>query len=851
PEVVAGNTAYRPDGSIYWQNTNLTDGLNAVGNFDDDPFPEVVLVTQGQVYLLEHDGTVKWGPALLPGDPANNLGGPPTVADVDGDGWPEIGVASSAAYTVFEADGSVKWSAPTDGGAGTSAGTAFDFEGDGLVEIVYTDAYKLRIYRGSDGTVLWETASRSGTTYDDTHQMPVVTDVDADGHAEIVMGSNNLVGTQIDFPGPRGIQVYGDLNDRWAPTRPIWNQHTYHVTNVEDDGTVPQVETDNWQLYNNYRVNIRTGLLPGISAPDLTASYLRVDVGTYPAAVSFTGRIGNGGAAEVPAGLRVAFYACPEPCRMDGDPSAGGTRLGSTTTSRALAPGEYEDMTFTWTAPGSGLQTVYVVADDDDAYTECNEANNVHWYQYITGAEGPDLVVPLVDASGTTTDPQTLTIQGTATAQIANQGSTAVSSQTRLPKSQRLRKSPESTGDFDVTFFEDLDGDGAYTSGTDNTLGQATHTGGLTPGATINVTASISGSVRFVGSPLWAFADSSDAVPELDESNNLNQTATQCQVNAAPAPDLTLSHLMAEPADLSTGAGVQGSKGAEEQRSRGAEGQGSRGVDLTVRVANAGEAPVPPGVSVNFYLGDPAAGGTLLGNTATSRTLAPGEYEDVSVRWADETAGTHSIYVTVDATNECEETNNDYQQRVDILDIPLVQSWNLISGWVNPFTTDITVVQRPISGTYTVIQGFDGGALVYYPDLPAAVNTLKTIDAEHGYWIKTMNAEGGTRNDEFSIPHSSFSIQNVATLRLVGSAFPENRELALDAGWDLVSFLSRNEMGVMEGLRSIDGEYTAVLGFDQGALSYYPHLEPHFNTLWALRPLYGYWLKLTQESTLR
>ncbi|MFQ5595792.1 MAG: CARDB domain-containing protein, partial [Anaerolineae bacterium] len=246
-----------------------------------------------------------------------------------------------------------------------------------------------------------------------------------------------------------------------------------------------------------------------------------------------------------------------------------------------------------------------------------------------------------------------------------------------------------------------------------------------------------------------------------------------------------------------------------------------------------------------FYLGDPAAGGTLLGNTATSRTLAPGEYEDVSVRWADETTGSHTIFVTVDAANECEETNNDYQQRVDILDIPLVESWNLISGWVNPFYTDASVVQRPISGTYTVIQGFDGGALVYYPDLPAAVNTLKSIDAEHGYWIKMMNAERGTRNSSFSVPHSSFG------LRLVGAAFPENRELALDAGWNLVSFLSRNEMGVMEGLRSIDGEYTAVLGFDQGALSYYPHLEPHFNTLWALRPLYGYWLKLTQESTLR
>jgi len=66
-------------------------------------------------------------------------------------------------------------------------------------------------------------------------------------------------------------------------------------------------------------------------------------------------------------------------------------------------------------------------------------------------------------------------------------------------------------------------------------------------------------------------------------------------VNGVPAPDLTLSHLRGEPA-------------------------GS--VDLTVRVGNAGTAPVAPGVGVDFYLGDPAAGGTPLGSTATSGILA-------------------------------------------------------------------------------------------------------------------------------------------------------------------------------------------------------------------------------------
>ncbi|MFQ5857870.1 MAG: FG-GAP-like repeat-containing protein, partial [Anaerolineae bacterium] len=853
PEVVAGNTAYRSDGSLYWHDSSLTDGYNAVADFDDDPFPEVVLVTQQKVYLLEHDGTVKWGPAFLPGSSVSNVGGPPTIADVDGDGEPEIGVAGGYAYAVFETDGTLKWSSPTqDLSSNVTGSSVFDFEGDGSAEVIYSDELKLRIYRGIDGTILWETPSPSATIY----ELPVIVDVDADGNAEIVMGSNNY-----RFPGITGIQVYGDAFDTWVPTRQIWNQHTYHITNVNDDGTIPQVETNNWQVSygNNYRLNTQTRRdVPFFAAPDLTASYIRVDVGSFPTSVGFTVRIGNGGATVAAAGLPVAFY--------DGDPAAGATLLGIVQTTQNLDPGEFEDVTFTWTTPGLGLQTVYVVADDDGTgqgtANECDETNNIHWRQYITGPEGPDLVIPLVDAGGTSTDPRTLAIQGMATAQIENQGSTAVFSQysgeTRLPKSRRLRKSPESAGAFDVTFFEDVDRNSAYTPGTDNVLGQTTHAGGLNPGATISVTAAISGQVQFLGSPLWAFADSGEVIAELDETNNLNQTATQCQVNAAPAPDLTLSHLRGEPA-------------------------GS--VDLTVRVGNGGAAPVGPGIGVNFYLGDPVAGGALLGSTATSRTLAPGEYQDVTVRWTNETTGSHTIYVTVGAAGECDEANNSYQQIVDILDIPLAESCNLISGWVNPFTTDIGVVQRPISGTYVVIQGFDQGALVHYPDLPPAVNTLKDMDAEHGYWVKTVSSNQlsvnsnqlSVNSDQLSVNSNQLSVISdqssqttdhrslitdnwslitdhwsaVATLRLVGTAFPENRPLELDAGWNLVSFLSRNEMGVIEGLRSIDGEYTAVLGFEQGALSYYPHLEPHFNTLWALQPLHGYWLKMTQESTLR
>ncbi len=789
PEVIAGRTAYHSDGSIYWHNAGVREGFNAVGNLDADLFPEVVLVTWGKVYLLEHDGAVKWGPKTLDKRddcPAlcNNYGGPPAIADVDGDGDREITVAGGCQFFVFEADGAVKWkSATQDCTSGFTGSTVFDLEGDGSPEVIYSDELMLRIYNGADGTVRWQTQSPNATL----SEYPVVADVDADGSAEIVVGNANYPAA---FPGPTGIQVYGDANDTWMPTRQIWNQHTYHVTNVNDDGTIPSFEINNWELYNNYRVNVPPARF---RPPDITASRLLFDDSAMPDVLQITARIGSAGADVVEAGLPVAFYS--------GDPADGGILLGTVQTTQDLDPGEYEEVTFIWNTPPLGLQTIYVAANDNGTgqgpVDECDETNNIHWRQYITGPEGPDLLVPLVDASGTSTDPHTLTIQGTVTAQVKNQGTTAAGD------------------DFDVTFFEDVDGDETYSPGVDNVLGQVTHTGGLAPGVTVTVEAFVGGQVQFLGSPLWAFADSGDVIAELDETNNLNHTATQCQVSGAPAPDLALSYLRGEPV---------------------------ASVDLTVRVGNAGAAAVAPGVGVDFYLGDPAAGGTLLDSTATVSNLRSGAFEDVTIRWTDETTGTHDVLVTVDAVGECHEANNIYQQQVDILDISLVESWNLISGWVNPHNTNIGVVQRPISGAYVVILGFDQGGQSYYPDVPLEVNTLKEVDAEHGYWVKVKRGrEQGSRG----------AVAALHNLRLVGTAFPENRELALDSDWNLVSFLSRTQMGVVEGLRSVDEEYTAVLGFKEGALSYYPHLPAGFSTLSTLDPLSGYWIRMSHEATLR
>ncbi len=259
PEVVTGSTAYRSDGTIYW--SAGADGFPAIGNFDDDAFPEVVVVSSGTVRVVNHDGTPVWGPFAIPG---GGEGGAPTIADFDGDGKAEIGVAGANQYSAFDTDGTLLWSSATQDGTSRQTGSSvFDFNGDGNAEVIYGDELFLRIFDGRDGNVLYELPKSSCTTFEE----PVVVDVDADGHAEIVTVANTSCG----YGSEHGIFVIGGENNDWSTTRQIWNQHSYHVTNISDDGSIPAHEANSWEIYNNYRRNQQpTGTLFG--RPLLNAS---------------------------------------------------------------------------------------------------------------------------------------------------------------------------------------------------------------------------------------------------------------------------------------------------------------------------------------------------------------------------------------------------------------------------------------------------------------------------------------------------------------------------------------------------------------------------------------------------
>jgi hypothetical protein len=240
-EVVAGNAIYEMDGSAAWSDGG-TDGMTAVADFNLNGQPELVRVGGSVVQVLSPFGdNVAWTTSVPGGG-----GGAPTVADFDGDGLPEVGVAGLAYYTVFDTDGTVMWSNPvSDYSSSVTGSSVFDFEGDGDAEVVYADEHTLWIFEGATGAILMaQEGHASGTLF----EFPLIADVDLDGSTEIIVASNNYA-----YSGWNGITVIGDADQSWAPARPIWNQVGYHITNVNDDGTIPAVQQRNWETWNSFR----------------------------------------------------------------------------------------------------------------------------------------------------------------------------------------------------------------------------------------------------------------------------------------------------------------------------------------------------------------------------------------------------------------------------------------------------------------------------------------------------------------------------------------------------------------------------------------------------------------------
>lgn len=390
PELIAGATVYTFtgtvgvdfEGTLLWQGTPA-DGYCGVADFNLDGLPEVVTVRSNAITLFDGQTGATIASTTITGGGA---GGPPNIADFDGDGLPDIGTAGGNNYVVVQFDGSATlqelWNAETrDGSSQRTGSSVFDFDGDGRSEVIYGDEWYLRIYPGTepdcpggpncdgvmtDEEVLFQDINSSRTRSEN----PIVADVDGDFKAEIIVSTNNE--SSQGAIGDAGIEVFEDRLDNWVGTLPIWNQHSYHVTNVRADGSIPDTEDPNWSTpagnpYNSYRRNGQ-GALEALCAPDLTVGELVLDqFSCTEKALDLSVKLINQGCLGVGPGVNVSLYE-------------DGTLLQTFVTDVAIPAGGTLTLDLPIAPPADPPYSFTVTVDDDGmgagAFNECVEDNN-------------------------------------------------------------------------------------------------------------------------------------------------------------------------------------------------------------------------------------------------------------------------------------------------------------------------------------------------------------------------------------------------------------------------------------------------------------------------------------------
>lgn len=411
PEIVAGGKVYKvtfagDKKSVtctkLYENTSIGDGFTAVADIDMDGKLDVIVTNvpgSGQTWLhiwspIDNRMIDSFHVYTNTGYPAQSY---PFVGDIDGkkdditgEKHPEICLTIVSNVVAYKYNSTTKkmvkkWTLGTTDASGGTGITLFDFNNDGIQELVYRDQTKLRILDGRlDNTV--PTLSDAGATIDcasgTAFEYPVIADIDGDGSANICVTCAAGYGVTPDY-----LRVYESGSKPWAPTRQVWNQVNYEPTQINNDLTVPtstipkntkfEVNGVVHSPYNGTLIQVpitNINMEPVIEAPDPFVVKLN-GVFKNDTIVKISVTIANQGQKYVNSSLPISLYKS----------GLFGTAdlLVTKPINTALAPGKSVEIDL-MEVHIKNLESSYAVRIQDDgttypapgSYLDCNMDNN-------------------------------------------------------------------------------------------------------------------------------------------------------------------------------------------------------------------------------------------------------------------------------------------------------------------------------------------------------------------------------------------------------------------------------------------------------------------------------------------
>ncbi|MCP4502711.1 MAG: hypothetical protein GY822_22425 [Deltaproteobacteria bacterium] len=234
--MVTGRAAYRYDGSTVWTRSDLDnnileyafDGHPAIADLDGDGLNEVVVRGGGGLFVFNgQTGQTIAGPINPPtdismgaecvdsgeegADDCNPIPTHPAIFNVDDDHELEIVLSNNYVILVYDRNLNEEWRAEINDATGASGPAGFDFDVDDSVNVVYTDEGKAWVF-DDVGTPIYD-AARGSVTLAET---AAIADVNNDGHANLVVGSN-----EPEFGLSDGFEMLSNTGTSWPHARGI------------------------------------------------------------------------------------------------------------------------------------------------------------------------------------------------------------------------------------------------------------------------------------------------------------------------------------------------------------------------------------------------------------------------------------------------------------------------------------------------------------------------------------------------------------------------------------------------------------------------------------------------------